>query len=419
NIVWCAELEHRGFQIKEKLNDRRTLRRLRRNRKTRYRKPRFLNRKRPKGWLPPSLMSRVYNIESWVKKLCRLAPISTISMELVRFDMHKMVNPEINGTEYQTGELFGYEVREYLLEKFNRTCIYCNDKEGPFNLDHFHPKSRGGSDRVSNLVLSCIKCNQAKDNQLPADFLSDQPKLLAMIEKQRKQPLADAAAVNATRWKLKEVLESTGLPVEVGSGGLTKFNRRKLGISKSHWSDAACVGLSTPNSLNIKGYQPLLIKAMGRGSRQMVNSDKYGFPRGEPKLKQKSFFGFQTGDMVKAVVPKGKYTGTHTGRIAVRKKGNFKIKTSSQTFDVNHKYCQHLHKSDSFAYSFGELVKQKLKVFKPIINQPITPTQLNLFDITEFSTQTIQTKAKRTRKIKGTEGEQLSFVLRLTAVETA
>nr|UZQ22126.1 HEARO endonuclease [uncultured bacterium] len=409
NIVWCADLEHRGFQIRDNLSNRKIRRRSRRNRKTRYRKPRFLNRKRPKGWLPPSLMSRVFNIESWVNKLCRLARITAISQELVRFDTQKMVNPEINGTEYQRGELFGYEVREYLLDKFNRTCVYCNTKEGPFNLDHFHPKSKGGSDRVSNLVLSCVKCNQKKDNQLPADFLSDKALLLAKIEKQRKQPLADTVAVNATRWKLKEVLENTGLPVEVGSGGLTKFNRRKLGISKSHWTDAACVGTSTPNSLNVKGYQPLLIKAMGRGSRHKVNSDKYGFPRGAPKFRQKSFFGFQTGDMVKAIVPKGKYTGTHTGRIAVRKKGNFKIKTSTQTFDVNHKYCQHIHKSDGFAYSFGELVKQKVKVVKPTINKPITPTQLNLFDTTEFSTQTIQTKIKRTHKSKGTEGEQLSL----------
>ena len=357
NIVWCAELEHRGFQISEGLTKRRTLRRSRRNRKTRYRKPRFLNRKRPKGWLPPSLMSRVFNIESWVKKLCRLAPVSAISMELVRFDTQKMVNPEISGTEYQQGELAGYEVREYLLEKFNRTCVYCGAREVPFNLDHFHPKSKGGSNRVSNLVLSCIPCNQNKDNKLPADFLSDRPKLLALIDKQRKQPLADTAAVNATRWKLKEVLESSGLPVETGSGGLTKFNRKRNGISKSHWSDAVCVGKSTPDSLNIQGYQPLLIKATGHGSRQMVNSDKYGFPRGKPKLRQKSVFGFQTGDMLKTVIPKGKYSGTHTGRIAVRKKGNFKLKTSTQTFDVNYKYCRHVHKSDGFSYSFGELVK--------------------------------------------------------------
>ncbi|MDY7007193.1 MAG: RNA-guided endonuclease IscB [Cyanobacteriota bacterium] len=356
-----------------------------------------------------------YSFFRTVKKLCRLAPITAISTELVRFDTQKMVNPEISGVEYQQGELAGYEVREYLLEKFNHTCVYCGAREVPFNLDHFHPKSKGGSNRVSNLVLSCVPCNQNKDNQLPADFLSDKPKLLALIEKQRKQPLADTAAANATRWKLKEVLESTGLPVKVGSGGLTKFNRKRLGISKSHWSDAACVGHSTPDSLNIQGIQPLLIKATGHGSRQMVNSDKYGFPRGKPKLRQKVHFGFQTGDIVKADIPKGKYIGTHTGRIAVRKTGNFKLKTSTQTFDVNHKYCRYVHKSDGFSYGFGELVKQKVKIIKQT-NQPINPTQLNLFDTTEFSvvggdghSSLHKTKSKRTRKFKGTDGEQLSL----------
>jgi hypothetical protein len=262
---------------------------------------------------------------------------------------------------------------------------------------------------VSNLVLSCVKCNQAKSNHLPADFLSDRPKLLALIEKQRKQPASDAAAVNATRWKLKKVLDLTGLPVEVGSGGLTKFNRERLGISKSHWTDAACVGSSTPNSLNIKGYQPLLIKAMGHGSRQMVASDKYGFPRGAAKLRQKSLFGFQTGDIVKAVVPKGKYAGTHNGRIVVRKTGNFQIKTSTQTFDVNRKYCRYLHKSDGFNYGFGELIKQQEKNLIPSKPLLFNYVQLNLFNTTEFSTQTTKSKTKRTRKFKGNEGEQLSL----------
>jgi 5-methylcytosine-specific restriction endonuclease McrA len=412
NIVWCAELEHRGFQIKEKLNDRRSLRRGRRHRKTRYRKPRFLNRKRPSCWLPPSLISRVNNISSWVDRLIKYVPISAISMELVRFDMQKMVNPEIQGTEYQRGELFGYEVREYLLEKFNRTCVYCGTKDATFNLDHFYPKSRGGSDKVSNLVLSCVDCNQKKGAKLPADFLSDKPKLLAIIDKQRKQPLADAAAVNATRWKLKEVLESTGLPVEVGSGGLTKFNRKRLGISKSHWTDAACVGKSTPDTLNIRDYQPLLIKAMGRGSRMMQKCDKYGFPKGAPKLRQKSFFGFQTGDIVKAVVTKGKKIGTYIGRVAVRKTGSFNIKTKTETVQgISHKYCRHTHKSDGYSYQFGETVKQKVVNF---IQQPSqllsSPTQLNLFDISELPTDTKpKTKRKSKPKSSGFDGEQLSL----------
>lgn len=116
-VIWAAELEHRGWQIKNSLESRRSLRRSRRNRKTRYRQPRFNNRKRKEGWLAPSLMHRVLTIETWVKRLCRYTPIAQIAMELVKFDTQKMQNPEVDGVEYQQGELAGYEVREYLLEK--------------------------------------------------------------------------------------------------------------------------------------------------------------------------------------------------------------------------------------------------------------------------------------------------------------
>ena len=388
NIIWAAELEHRGFAIREAITSRRQQRRSRRNRKTRYRKPRFLNRRRQEGWLPPSLMSRVLNIQTWVNRLCKLAPVSAISQELVRFDTQKMMNPEITGTEDQRGESDGYEVRQYLLEKFKRTCVYCQATDKPFNLDRFHPKSRGGSDRVSNLVLCCVGCNEAKGNKLPAEFLSDRPELFLKLDKQRKQPLADAAAVNTTRWKLKQVLKSSNLPIELGSGGLTKYNRQRLNITKSHWTDAACFGISKPESLNITGYQPLIIKAMGRGSRQMTKPDKYGFPCTSPKLRQKAFFGFPTGDIVKAVVTKGKKIGTYIGRVAVRRTGSFNIKNSTDTVEsINYKYCRHLHKSDGYTYIFGKILSQK-------ISQP-TP-------------KTIPAKSKEPR-FKGFQGQQLSL----------
>ena len=119
-VVFAAELKHRGFAIREALTSRRQLRRGRRARKTRYRQPRFLNRTRQKGWLAPSLQSRVDNIKTWVEKLRKLAPIEAISQELVRFDMQLMRNPDIQGKEYQQGTLAGYETREFLLEKWNR-----------------------------------------------------------------------------------------------------------------------------------------------------------------------------------------------------------------------------------------------------------------------------------------------------------
>jgi RRXRR protein len=114
-VVWAAELCHRGANIKKRLDGRRGVRRKRRNRFTRYRKPRFQNRasSRRKGRLPPSLESRVANVLTWVGRLRRLCPLEAISMELVKFDMQAMQHPEITGAQYQQGERMGYEVREY------------------------------------------------------------------------------------------------------------------------------------------------------------------------------------------------------------------------------------------------------------------------------------------------------------------
>src|SRR5215469_2853315 len=116
-VVFAANLSHRGEKIKERLEKRRSVRRSRRSRKTRYRVPRFQDRRRPKGWLPPSLQSRIANILTWVNRLRRFCPISAISQELVRFDMQAMEKPDIEGCQYQQGTLAGYEVRAYLLEK--------------------------------------------------------------------------------------------------------------------------------------------------------------------------------------------------------------------------------------------------------------------------------------------------------------
>src|SRR5215470_2810841 len=141
-VVYAANIEHRGQTIKSKLDARRALRRGRRNRKTRYRKPRFDNRKRPEGWLPPSLESRVENVYTWARKLGRAYPITGFAIELVKFDTQLRENPEINGVEYQQGELLGFELREYVLIKFNHRCAYA-DADSPcdqvLNLDHIVP----------------------------------------------------------------------------------------------------------------------------------------------------------------------------------------------------------------------------------------------------------------------------------------
>src|SRR5262249_11703174 len=169
-VVWAGELTHRGQRIHAVLNSRRAIRRSRRQRTTRYRQPRFLNRRRPDGWLPPSLASRVHNVMTWVKRLTRAVPIAALSQELVRFDTQLMQHPDITKPRYQQGTRVGYEVREYLLEKWQRRCAYCQATEGPLEIEHLVPRSRGGSDRISTLALACVPCNQRKGNQTAVEF---------------------------------------------------------------------------------------------------------------------------------------------------------------------------------------------------------------------------------------------------------
>ncbi len=305
-IVFAMELEHRGGYIKKSLESRRAIRRSRRNRKVRYREPRCENRSRPKGWLPPSLKSRVHNLETWVNRLSRYCNVKGISLELVRFDMPKIQHPEISGVEYQQGELMGYEVREYLLEKWRRKCAYCGEGDVPLEIEHIVPKSKGGSNRVSNLTLACTPCNQKKGNKPVEQFLLKKPELLKKISAKAKAPLKDAAAVNATRWNLFRTLKETGISVETGSGGLTKFNRTTRELPKTHWLDAACIGKSTPEKLFQIHKSVLVVKAGGHGSRQVCRVDKFGFPRTKAKSKNPKIKAFQTGDIVKAVVTSGK-----------------------------------------------------------------------------------------------------------------
>ncbi len=350
-IVWAAELDHRGPMIVASLLARRGVRRGRRSRKTRYRAPRFANRRRQAGWLPPSLESRVANVVTWVARLRRVCPIQALSMELVRFDTQALQDPEISGVEYQQGTLAGIEVKEYLLAKWGRQCAYCDAQGVPLEVEHIVARDRQGSHRVSNLTLACVPCNQKKSNHDVREFLAHDPARLARILAQAKAPLKDAAAVNSTRWALYEALQATGLPVEVGTGGRTKWNRTTRGLPKTHWLDAACVGASTPEHLWTSGtLHPLTIRATGHGSRQMCAMDKYGFPRTRAK-QAKHVHGFQTGDIVKAVVTSGKHQGVYVGRVAVRTTGSFNIRTASALVQgISHRYCRLLHRVDGYAY---------------------------------------------------------------------
>jgi len=281
---------------------------------------------------------------------------------LVKFDMQQMENPEISGVAYQQGTLPGYELREYLLQKWDHQCAYCGTKDVPLEIEHMQARANGGTHRTSNLTLACRPCNIKKGNQDIAVFLAHKPDLLARLLAASKAPLKDAAAVNASRWTLFARLKQTGLPIECGSGGLTKFNRTQRALPKTHWLDAACVGKSTPETLSIKGIVPLRITATGRGSRQMCLMDDHGFPRTRPK--QKKFqHGFRTGDIVRADVPaRLKNPGVHVGRMAAKASGAFTIATShGKVTDIGKKYCRILQRGDGYGYTHkkGEATQEE------------------------------------------------------------
>lgn len=346
-VIFAAELTHRGQAIRDALESRRAVRRGRRQRNTRYRQARFLNRTRPVGWLVPSLKSRVDNLQTWFTRFFRLCNLSSISMELVRFDMQLMQDAEISGVEYQQGTLCGYEVREYLLEKFNRKCAYCGKAETALEVEHITPKSRGGSNRVTNLTLACRSCNQRKGNQTAAEFGHPQ------VQAQAKRPLKDASAVNATRWAIWQMFSASGMAVEVGTGGRTKFNRTSQGYPKAHWIDAACVGASGATVALCPEQKTLTIAAMGRGKRQMVTTDAHGFPAAKPKQRNKD--GWKTGDMASATVLTGKHAGTYPSGRVIAKATTTVFAPSGWAYKdritFHSKYLKAIHRCDGYSYS--------------------------------------------------------------------
>jgi 5-methylcytosine-specific restriction endonuclease McrA len=353
-VIIAIELRQRDSEIVEALMQRHAQRRSRRQRKTRYRQARFDNRTKPEGWFAPSIINRVQKTATWISRLCKWAPITSITIEHVKFDTQKLDNPDITGIEYQQGTLLAYEIREYLLEKWGRRCADCEKADLPLQVEHMQPRSRKGSNRLINLTLACEPCNRRKGTLTAAEFgfPNLQPK---------HNGLAAAAAVNATRWALVEMAKATGLPLELGSGALTKCNRIAQGYPKAHWIDAAVAGASGDHVFLNPRHQPVVITACPRNSRRMVQPDKFGFPASKPK-QCSQVHGFHTGDLARAQVASGKNKGTWIGRVAIRATGTFRV---GKRDGINHKNLTKLQSNDGFQYqTFNLLARASLPGLK-------------------------------------------------------
>jgi HNH endonuclease len=350
SVIMLAELEHIGHLIKKDLNSRRIVRKSRRQRKTRYRPARFLNRTKPKGWLAPSVRSRADNVINFIKKYKKLINIDKVMIENVSFDTAQMSsNSKLYGIKYQQGPLYQNKLRSFIFSRSNDKCVYCGAKAT--EIDHVIPRSSGGTNSIYNLVASCRNCNQMKSNLTLKAFGKKMNKNYSHLEP-KKLP-KDAAIIQSSRnYMVKEITKLVS-NITLHDAWMTKYNREELGLPKEHYYDALSVG-EVPNKFNFLTDKILQISAKGRGSRQMCRMDKYGFPGTKPKG-SKLVKGFQTGDMVKAVVPSGLNAGKHLGRVIIKSSGYFEIKSKNSSVQgINHKYCRLIQKGDGYLYNYKE-----------------------------------------------------------------
>ena len=232
--LYASEVELRQ-DITDLLSARLALRRSRRNRKTRYRAPRFDNRihSKRKGWLAPSVENRINVHLSRIEAILRILPISKITVETAAFDTQLLKNPDIEGKSYQQGEQLGFwNVREYVLFRDNHVCQHCRgkSKDPVLNVHHLESRRTGG-DSPNNLITLCETCHKALHRGE------------IKLKKQRGQSFRSEAFMGIMRWTVLNRLKAVHPEIEMHNtfGYLTKQTRIAHGIEKSHCADAFCI----------------------------------------------------------------------------------------------------------------------------------------------------------------------------------
>ena len=239
-VLFESDVELRN-DIVDLLSTRRELRRCRRSRKTRYRKPRFNNRRRSDGWLAPSVKQKVDTHITMIAKVHKILPISNIVVEVASFDIQKIKEPTTNGVDYQQGEQLGFwNVREYVLFRDGHKCQCCHgkSKDKILNVHHIESRKTGGN-APNNLITLCETCHTG--------YHKGTVKLPKAIH--RGMSFKDATFMGIMRWALYEKLKTMCSDVKLTYGYITKNIRIKNGLPKDHYIDARCIS-GNPNAIS-------------------------------------------------------------------------------------------------------------------------------------------------------------------------
>lgn len=230
--IYASDVELRNDIVKL-LSNRRECRHSRRNRKTRYRKARFNNRKRGGGWLAPSIKEKIGTHLKVVNDVCKLVPVTKIIVETASFDIQKIKNPDIEGVDYQQGEQLGFwNVREYVLCRDGHVCQCCKgkSKDPVLNVHHIESRKTGGN-APNNLITLCETCHKGYHKgtvKLPDEI-------------KRGMKFNDAAFMGIMRWAFYGELKKRYPDVSLTYGYLTKNTRIRNGLPKEHYVDARCI----------------------------------------------------------------------------------------------------------------------------------------------------------------------------------
>jgi len=313
--LYSAEVILRN-DISDNITTKRQLRRTRRNR-LRYRKPRFLNRvsNKKKGWLPPSTQHKIDTHKFMVEQVHKLLPVSKIIVETAAFDIQKINNPNISGSQYQQGNQHGFwNTREYVLYRDGHKCQLCKgkSKDKILNVHHIVFRSHGGTDKPNNLITLCNSCHSPKNHKKGGI-------LWQWMEQGKKviKTYKDATFMSIMRWAFYNWLKDNYVDVSMTYGYITKNVRISNNLPKEHYIDAYCIA-GNINAVRLDGHW--IYKKMRRHNRSlyMLNPLKGG--RWKKRQANYCVKGF-------ALLDKVRYNETLCFIMGRRATGYFKLRT--------------------------------------------------------------------------------------------